>query len=194
VLHVIETLCDQDSKKHPVTLVVGHSYWIPHLEKELTFFQRESQNSLRMVRSSNVLFVWDEWFRRAARRTQGPYSMVREIREEDDGTFSAWAEEDDFLFDLDPFGAQDLLNSSSEFILQRKQAPKIIASLKDFIPNANVPKDSITQAMETIGAEKTPTPTLFVRGSLSLTSPSAVTKSRSWYHNPNSQGVTKRRR
>jgi hypothetical protein len=49
-------------------------------------------------------FIEDNWKARLIRRTQGPYQMIREVRLED-GCYRAYAEDDEFLFELTIQGA-----------------------------------------------------------------------------------------
>jgi len=57
------------------------------------------------------IYVDTEWAERARRRVLGPYEMVREVRWEND-TLRAYAEEDEYLFDLDESSANELLAQS----------------------------------------------------------------------------------
>lgn len=71
----------------------------------------------RQVGSSGVVFNDDDWKDRLKRRTQGPFAMITEIRfvEDESGPqYLAYAEDDEFLLELSPEGAQRLASDRPE--------------------------------------------------------------------------------
>jgi hypothetical protein len=55
-------------------------------------------------------FIDDVWKARLIRRTQGPYQMIREVRLEE-GHFRAYAEDEEFLFEMTACGALEALKN-----------------------------------------------------------------------------------
>lgn len=84
------------------------------------------------------------WKTRAIRRVEGPFSMVREIRKKDGSwgnepdKYQAFAEDDEFLFEMTEEGALDLLKANGDIRTRGWEPPKKKPNLQPFPRMANV--------------------------------------------------------
>jgi len=112
-----------------------------------------------------------EWAERARRRLGGPYEMMREVRLEN-GVLRAYAEEDEFLMELTPEAANDILASGMkvDFTNVPVLEDGIILSGGTGLPNKN--GDDFSPLVQKANE--------LLRGPLSLDEITAVTKTRRW--------------
>ena len=64
-------------------------------------------------------FYDKEWAKRLARRVQGPYAMIREIREEN-GKFNGYAEDDEYVLEFTSEGVERFLVEHPDVLLVKK--------------------------------------------------------------------------
>lgn len=99
----------------------------PYLRQSHTHFQVGDaeifwDDGKRQIARGRQFIEFDDalWKARLFRRLQGPYAMIREIREDDEGRFQGYAEDDEHVMEFTRKGAEDFLEKNPNVPLVRK--------------------------------------------------------------------------